>query len=168
MKLIPLTKGQFALVDDEDFERLSAYRWHLDHGYAARCPPRRSPRLPKIRMHRDILGPPPPGLECDHWNLNKLDNQRSNLRYVTHRQNGCNAGLQKNNKTGFIGVCEFGCRWRARIVTFGIDIHLGVFALKEEAAHAYDAASRLHHGPYGRRNFPDPEIPSTPGLPLAC
>ena len=27
MKLIPLTQGQFALIDDEDYEKISACRW---------------------------------------------------------------------------------------------------------------------------------------------
>jgi hypothetical protein len=27
MKVIPLTKGQMALVDDEDFDRISKWRW---------------------------------------------------------------------------------------------------------------------------------------------
>lgn len=34
-KQIPLSKGQFALVDDEDFERLAVYRWNAYRGDSA-------------------------------------------------------------------------------------------------------------------------------------
>jgi hypothetical protein len=34
MKQITLTKGQFAIVDDEDYEWLSQWKWHVAHGYA--------------------------------------------------------------------------------------------------------------------------------------
>lgn len=36
MKTIPLTQGQFAIVDDEDYERLSAVKWCYSEGYAVR------------------------------------------------------------------------------------------------------------------------------------
>ena len=28
MKKIPLTQGQFALIDDEDFKKICKYKWH--------------------------------------------------------------------------------------------------------------------------------------------
>lgn len=43
----------------------------------------------KTAMHRFLLGKKK-GLEIDHINGNKLDNRRSNLRFVTHRENGKN------------------------------------------------------------------------------
>jgi hypothetical protein len=36
-KEIPLTKGYVALVDDDDFDWLSQFKWHISHdGYAVR------------------------------------------------------------------------------------------------------------------------------------
>ena len=29
MKLIPLTKGEVSLVDDQDYDKLAVYRWYL-------------------------------------------------------------------------------------------------------------------------------------------
>ncbi len=38
MKLIPLTQGQFAIVDDEDFESLNRFKWYArktKYGFAS-------------------------------------------------------------------------------------------------------------------------------------
>ena len=43
----------------------------------------------KMTLHLFLLGKKA-GLEIDHINGNKLDNRRSNLRFVTHRENGKN------------------------------------------------------------------------------
>jgi hypothetical protein len=85
-KMIPLTQGKFALVDDEDFEWLNQYKWRLRNGYAGRdssilLGPRRN-----ILMHREVAGTPE-GLFTDHANGNKLDNRRCNLRICNKSQN---------------------------------------------------------------------------------
>jgi hypothetical protein len=84
-KLIPLTQGKFAIVDAEDYERLSKYKWHVDKGdstyYAARGIVGKN-----FRMHREILNAPE-GLVVDHRNHNGLDNRKKNLRLCTRSQN---------------------------------------------------------------------------------
>lgn len=103
MKQIPLTKGRFAIVDDEDFEELNRYKWYSDHkGYAARNSPYVNGKRHVIWMHRVIAGTPA-GMETDHINGIKNDNRRSNLRIATTVQNAMNRGLSKNNTSGYRG-----------------------------------------------------------------
>lgn len=59
MKEVKLTQGQVALVDDEDFERVSEAGWHAQKRrrgtwYAARW--EGWPKRTYVRMHRFILG----------------------------------------------------------------------------------------------------------------
>lgn len=46
-------------------------------------------------------------------------------------------------------------KWQAQIHVDSRTVHLGVWADEEQAARAYDAAARQHHGEFGRYNFPD-------------
>ena len=34
MKKIPLTQGEFAVIDDEDFRKVNQFKWSFDRGYA--------------------------------------------------------------------------------------------------------------------------------------
>lgn len=82
MREIKLTKNQVAIVDDEDFDRLSQRAWYFRAGFAMR-----SIRVPKkdgggidhVRMHREILGV---GSKTNviHIDGNRLNNQKANLR----------------------------------------------------------------------------------------
>ena len=90
-RLIPLTKGQNAIVDKEDYDFLNQWSWFASFDkktcYAAR---RRivDGRAEKIYMHRVILGLT--DLMADHKNHNTLDNRRCNLRPATAYLNALN------------------------------------------------------------------------------
>lgn len=92
-----------ALVDDQDFERISKYKWHLHKTdcniYAARWDTSFKPKK-KIFMHREILGLDPISkMVVDHINHNGLDNRRDNIRVCTRSQNQMNRYKGKN--TGY-------------------------------------------------------------------
>ncbi len=97
--LVFLTQGKVAIIDNADAERVLGRRWRIDaYGYAiAGC------GKGTTTLHRFLMGAQP-GDEVDHINRTKLDNRRSNLRFVTHAQNCINAGLRNTNTSGFKGV----------------------------------------------------------------
>src|ERR1035437_8057727 len=94
MKRIPLTRGQFALIDDDDFNKFGGLKWFASLNkktgsfYASRgVGPRKKRRI--VRLHREIMGSPE-GLKVDHRNHNTLDNRKENLRICTNSQNMMN------------------------------------------------------------------------------
>lgn len=145
MKEIKLTQGKVAIVDDSDFEYLNQWKWFYFNGYAAKSK--------NILMHRLILNTPK-GMETDHRNLNRLDNQRYNLRVVTRNQNQHNQTAYKTNSSGYKGVHwhKLGKRWQAQIKVDGKQKYLGLYQSVIIAALAYNIASIGYHGQYGYRN----------------
>lgn len=146
MKLIPLTLGKFAKVDEEDFDALNRFKWCAvkdeNRWYAT--------RYKSIKMHRVILGlVRGDGKEGDHWNGDGLDNQRENLRVATKSQNQSNRGKTRKNTSGFKGVYRVNSSlmnpWAAQITKDGVQRYLGLFQTKEAAYAAYcEAAKKLH------------------------
>lgn len=156
MREIPLTRGLVALVDDEDYERVSEFKWRAcvraRATYAIRTK-MTNRRTKFIFMHRFIVGAPADAV-IDHRDWNGLNNQRSNLRICTVQQN-CANGRRKPGKSGFRGVQPISSgRWRAVISISGRLKHLGVFSLPEEAARIYDAAALNSFGEFAVLNFP--------------
>lgn len=144
-----LKHGEYALVDEEDYDKLSQYTWYLNpEGYATRADGKIT-----IRMHRELLAAPK-GKEVDHINMDRLDNRKSNLRLATKQQNSANRIVQKRNKTGYKGVhtrSDTGL-YRARITFRGISQHIGYFKDPREAAKAYNATAVRLFGEYARLN----------------
>lgn len=99
MKLIQLTKGKQAIVDDDDYEELNQFKWYLNNGYACRTV-KIDGVFKMIRMHV-VVNQTPVGFMTDHINRNKLDNSKCNLRSVTRSINRSNTCLNTNNTSGF-------------------------------------------------------------------
>ena len=171
MKKIPLSQGEFALVDDEDYPELSKYRWYLHTGpdskqkYAVRqVVRRRGPRLAgesggkncrNVFMHRQIMDFPE-AKEIDHINRDGLDNRRANLRVCSRSQNQSNHSLQCNNTSGFHGVTWNNTHklWFAYTKYNGKQRSGGWFHDKVEAAKARDRLVKKLHGTFAVLNFP--------------
>jgi hypothetical protein len=162
MKEILLTQGKVALVDDEDYERLSKHTWQANKQqdglyYAQRSVYHKGKRI-HIKMHREILGFfYRDGKITDHKNRNGLDNQRNNLRPTTRAINRINSRMQKDNRSGFRGVSWYkrDDRWQVYIRINGIAMFFGRYIDIIDAAIAYDYAVTKYRGNNAILNFPE-------------
>lgn len=138
MKKIKLRQNKYALVDDEDFNYLNQWRWHIAwNGYVVRGE-YNGGNYKNFFLHRVIIKTPK-GMFTDHINHNRLDNRKSNLRICTKSQNGFNRNKQKNNTSGYKGVTfeKQTKKWVARIRFNGQMKTIGRFFNPEEASEAY-------------------------------
>jgi hypothetical protein len=156
---IKLTKDKFALVDKDDFERLSKFNWHTSGCsgssvlfYAARSRWDSNSKIKKtILMHREIINPKE-GFVVDHINGNGLDNRRSNLRICSKAENQRNMKRNVRNTSGYKGVSFFkrDNKWRSSIRINGKEKNLGHYVCKIEAYAAYLKASKEYFGEFRR------------------
>lgn len=161
MAEIPLTRGYVAIVDDEDAEEMSRFRWFTiaTRGlpYAARTAWTSEGKGKRtVLMHRVLLGIDGiKGVLCDHINDDTLDNRRANLRRATHSQNMGNKRTNGRSQSGYRGVFRSsGATWVAQIDCKRVTHRLGRFANEVDAAHAYDAKAIELFGEFARLNFP--------------
>lgn len=157
MKRIPLINSdEFALVDEEDFARVSKFRWRLGKGEVTKSAP------PQIPLSHFLLGKPPKKREWDHENRNPLDNRWLNLRLATRSQNCANRKIP--NKSGYRGVVYFRWRnnWLANICFHRRKIFIGRYETAEEAARKYDERAYLLFGRFAVLNFPISRFPRKP------
>lgn len=139
MKQIALSKGQIALVDDEDFERVSAHKWYAfwspdTKSYYAYRTAWNGSAYQTWFLHRVVLGlDKGDPREGDHINRNTLDCRRDNLRIVTSAQNKWNSGIRKDNTFGFPGIKRSGKGFAAQIRENGKRRYLGTRSTPEAA-----------------------------------
>jgi hypothetical protein len=163
MQYIELSQGMRAMVDDEDYEWLSQWKWSYFKnarrpgvGYAMRS--MEGDNKKKIYMHR-VITSAGLGQEVDHINGNKLDNRRCNLRIATRQENArnCPKARRVNNTSQYKGVHRVSEThgWRATIKADDGGIFLGTYQTERMAAIAYDRAALEYHGEFANLNFPD-------------
>ena len=149
---IQIKKDVFAFIDIEDLPRVKAFSWTLvGGGYARGMFPSNNGKREYIKMH-SLVTSFPVGLMVDHKNRNKLDNRKSNLRLCTQKQNSYNV-TRPRSKTGMVGVQKHHNRYQAVIQNEGVNIYLGAYDCKIEAAKAYDKKCIELRGEYAVTNF---------------
>ena len=161
MKKIHLTQNQIALVDDEDYEYLSQWKWyaHRRHNkytyYAMRTEYVNGKK--QIRMHNAIALKY--GIndyeELDHIDRDGLNNQKSNLRTVTRGENNFNRRnfgklpkgirLHKSTYKKKNGDIKEYINYQARINVNGNSIFLGNHKELNSAILAYEKAAKKHY-----------------------
>lgn len=152
MKRIKLTQNKYALVDDEDFNDLNQWKWCVSSkGYALRNI-KKSGIYKQVLMHRSIMNTPK-GLETDHINRDRLDNQKSNLRICSSSENKYNRNIKKGSSI-YKGVSwnKYHKKWS---VSIKVNKHktIAYFLNERHAAMAYDIWAKYLHKDFALLNF---------------
>lgn len=156
MREIPVSGGFFAKVDDEDFERLSAFTWHADKQgpvvYAKTNLPRDGELRKSPRMHQ-LLVACAAGFRVDHRDGDGLNNQKLNLRQATIGQQRQNSAKRAISTSRFKGVRRQGERWCAEVKLNGVTVFREYADNQEDAATMYNFAASEAHGEFFRANI---------------
>lgn len=157
MKKIPLTQGEFAIVDAKDFVWLNEKKWGLAKNgkmfYAVRTETING-KSKSIYMHRLILNISHREIKIDHKDGNGLNNQRNNIRIATTGQNTANSSSYANSTSKYKGVCwdKRTKKWKVTICKNGKYIHLGRYDDENMAGLAYNKKAIEIHGEFARLN----------------
>lgn len=146
---IPLSRGLYAKIDDDDYKKISNHKW-----YAAKQPNtfyavrevKINGKKKTIWMHREI-NKTPKHMKTDHINGNGLDNRKINLRSVDHADNMINSHKWRTEKySNYRGVTwhKTNKRWYAQITVDYKNIYLGSFLSEDDAKKAFDKARRKY------------------------
>lgn len=118
-------------IDENDYDLIAAHRWRA-YDYVVTYA-----NGATVYLHRFLMKPPP-GLQADHINRDKLDNRRCNLRVVDRATNTRNRPARRGSPSGIRGVLVApNGKFRATSGVNGRTINLGTYATAEDAAHAY-------------------------------
>lgn len=110
MRFIKLRDHIYAMVDDEDYERVSQYKYRAEkvgnHIYANRRY-QRNYVVYNTFLHYDVLGISHDDIKplvVDHKNRNPLDCRKGNLRICTRAENCHNSRPMKGKSSKYKGV----------------------------------------------------------------
>ena len=156
MKLIKLTQGRFAQVDDEDFERVNQFKWSAHKNGNVWYSTRRNGKSSES-MHSFIMGHSPKGMHVDHKDGDGLNNQKCNLRFCTPSQNSMNRGIKNGGTSIYKGISwlKAANQWSASIRHNDKRIYHKYFKNEIMAAKQYDIWATELFGEFARLNFPE-------------
>lgn len=154
MRRVPVSgTSLFALVDDEDWDKVKEWTWCLNKdGYVVATVFRQH-----TSIHRLVMGHGPGDPDLHHKDQNKLNNQKYNLIQCSDSQNNAMRGKPKNNTSGYKGVVwrKDRQKWWARVMKDKKWHCAGTFTDIEQAARAYDKLAKLLFGDFACLNFPE-------------
>lgn len=157
MKLLQLSKGYIAQVDDEDYELLSQWCWSAtkccDKIYARRTKKYGNKKV-HIYLHRFLMNVHlcDKTVFCDHKDRDTLNNQKENLRICTAADNQRNKTKKRNGIHKYIGVSVNHKRFSASLTHNGKRVYIGTYDTQEEAALAYNNKKIELHGEFANLN----------------
>ncbi len=162
MRKIKLTKGKYAIVDDEDYPYISKFTWGLrsgDDGYLyalTSIPLIRSKKYARIAMQNFIVRHK--NTERIYFkNRNGLDCRKENLEVLNFKIHQYSHIKMKNKTSQYKGVNVhkgnyLSKRWVAHISKDNKTYYLGQFNSEKKAAEAYNQKARLLYGKLAYQN----------------
>ena len=165
MRKILLTQGQFAILDNEDYDMINQYKWCANYYksihtyYAVRNTRKTNGKQKTQLMHRVIMNCSN-DKQIDHINHNTLDNRKSNLRICTQNQNQYNQRLHKKTSSKYKGVYlqKQKCKnkvhtyWVSYISFNGKKMYLGHSKTEIEGAKVYNKKAKELFGDFAYLN----------------
>ena len=135
----------YTIVDVVDVAWVQQWRWQLSPSGRAI----RGEKGVTHYLHRDLLGVTDPKIEVDHWDLDPLNNRRSNFRILGRPENAQNLPVRQNASSAHRGVSWVARRqkWWAYCNVGGKRVYSEFFETEQEAADAARAA-RARYLPY--------------------
>ncbi|MEK6879786.1 MAG: hypothetical protein AABY22_09275 [Nanoarchaeota archaeon] len=165
-KRIKLTKGKYAIVDNDSFELIKDYKWRAKkdkNTYYAYSRHRVDGKRKHIAMHRLIMNAQPRQI-IDHIDKNGLNNKKSNLRFCNTSQNAANH--HPRGKSKYLGVCPKLRKWKTRngkeksrqvwVAQLTMNykrMFFKYFETEIESAKAYNEVAIKYHGKFANLNI---------------